>query len=350
MARPTPVEMTPVTTSTLDCKTSLRKRSTVSFGFDSSSTTSSTLRPRMPPPALIRSTAHCVPRSPDSPTGAVTPALAASTPIFTGPACASAGAGWRGTAAPATAAAPEIFRNCRRVVRMDSSLKWPGGGPGARHSSAPAEKRGNGGPDAKIAESCTSGSGEPAAPLPLPATVRHGSVVTRRASSSGLPTAPSSFSIAAPAPASWDCICSDAAAAPAAASVHRPHPLGSHPGLSLLRARLPPRCRAERLRAARVPAEPGGGDGRTDGVLVLSREAARPAVPHPLHRAGGRILPRGRRARGNPVFEPYGADDRLSALGRRCHHRLRHRSRTVLEAGQGLAPSSRRPAARCLHA
>src|SRR6267142_1401280 len=120
-ARPTPVEMAPVTASTLSCSASLRKRSTVSLGLDSSSTTSSILRPRMPPAALMRSAAHCTPRRPDSPTGASTPAFAASTPSFTGVDCANAGAISSPTAAAAVAPAVS-WRNCRRVVRMHDLL------------------------------------------------------------------------------------------------------------------------------------------------------------------------------------------------------------------------------------
>src|SRR5215831_16225699 len=66
----TPVEIPPSTTSTLSCSTSLRYRSTVSFGFDSSSTTSCTGRPRIPPPLFTRSAHHSVARSPAAPTGA----------------------------------------------------------------------------------------------------------------------------------------------------------------------------------------------------------------------------------------------------------------------------------------
>src|SRR5262245_59955457 len=114
-ARPTPVEMAPEITSTLLWRASLRNRSTVSLGLDSSSTTSSILRPRMPPAALMRSVAYCTPRRPDSPTGAVTPAFAASTPIFTGPLWA-----WPrpGTAPASTAAPPIPLRKCRRDVSI----------------------------------------------------------------------------------------------------------------------------------------------------------------------------------------------------------------------------------------
>src|SRR2546422_7389586 len=120
-ASPTPVEIAPLTASTLSCSASLRKRSTVSFGLDSSSITSSSLRPRMPPAALMRSVAHCTPRSPDSPTGASTPALAARMPSFTGPDCANAGA--RSSRTPAAAAAPAVsVRKYRRVVRMHDLL------------------------------------------------------------------------------------------------------------------------------------------------------------------------------------------------------------------------------------
>ena len=58
MASPTAVDAVPVITSTFVWRASLRKRSTVSWGLDSSSMTVSTLRPRMPPAALILSTAY----------------------------------------------------------------------------------------------------------------------------------------------------------------------------------------------------------------------------------------------------------------------------------------------------
>src|SRR6267143_2184435 len=132
-ASPTPVEMAPLTASTLSCSASLRKRSTVSFGLDSSSITSSSVRPRMPPAALMRSVANCTPRSPDSPTGASTPALAARMPSRTGPRCARAGAASSGKAA-AAAPTPESFRKYRRVRRMRSLLGGPTGFAG-RHCS-----------------------------------------------------------------------------------------------------------------------------------------------------------------------------------------------------------------------
>jgi hypothetical protein len=109
IASPTPVEIAPVTTSTLSWSASLRNRSTVSFGLDSSSMISSSLRPRMPPAALMRSVAHCTPRNPDSPTGASTPDLAASTPIFTGPDWAKAA----GASTPTAAAAAVTPVTCR---------------------------------------------------------------------------------------------------------------------------------------------------------------------------------------------------------------------------------------------
>jgi len=63
---------------------SFRSASTVSFGVDSSSRTSWTCLPRMPPDLLTRSAHHSVPRSPAVPTGAAMPARMARTPIFTG--------------------------------------------------------------------------------------------------------------------------------------------------------------------------------------------------------------------------------------------------------------------------
>src|SRR5881296_2750511 len=134
-ASPTPVEIAPLTASTLCCSESLRKRSTVSFGLDSSSITSSSLRPRMPPAPLMRSVANCTPRSPDSPTGASTPALAARMPSRTGPLCARTGATSSGRAAAAAPAA-DSFKKWRRVQRMRSLLGGPTGLAG-RHCSPP---------------------------------------------------------------------------------------------------------------------------------------------------------------------------------------------------------------------
>src|SRR5437870_8619756 len=134
-ASPTPVEIAPLTASTLCCSASLRKRSTVSFGLDSSSITSSSLRPRMPPAPLMRSAANCTPRSPDSPTGASTPALAARMPSRTGPLCARTGATSSGRAAAAAPAA-DSFNKWRRVQRMRSLLGGPTGLAG-RHCSPP---------------------------------------------------------------------------------------------------------------------------------------------------------------------------------------------------------------------
>src|SRR5215472_9087660 len=122
----TPVEMPPSTTSTFSWSTSLRYRSTVSFGLDSSSTTSWTWRPRMPPDLFTRSAHHSVPRRPAAPTGAAMPARMASTPIFTGSegtplrACARATAG--NPAAAAVAAAPAPLMNARRSMFMPSSV------------------------------------------------------------------------------------------------------------------------------------------------------------------------------------------------------------------------------------
>ena len=56
----------------------------MSFGLDSSSKTSSTFRPRMPPALFTRSAHHSPPRWPAAPTGAATPARIGMTPIFTG--------------------------------------------------------------------------------------------------------------------------------------------------------------------------------------------------------------------------------------------------------------------------
>src|ERR1700730_13766823 len=81
----------PCTQSTFSCCTSLLKRSIVSLGEDSSSITSSILRPAMPPCALKRSTAHWVARIPFSPGAAAIPDRGARMPMRTGLFCAMAG-------------------------------------------------------------------------------------------------------------------------------------------------------------------------------------------------------------------------------------------------------------------
>src|SRR5881398_205293 len=135
----TPVEMPPSTASTLSWRMSLRSRSTVSFGFDSSSTMSCTGRPRIPPALFTRSSHHSVERSPAAPTGAAIPARIVSTPIFTGPpACANTGAASRRTVA-AAAPAPMSLSKLRRVVLMASSLRVRASFPAAfYHTSARA--------------------------------------------------------------------------------------------------------------------------------------------------------------------------------------------------------------------
>src|SRR5689334_15234494 len=110
MARLTPDDTMPCTQSTLSWSTSLRSRSMESLGLVSSSTMSSTLRPAMPPAALIRATANSVPLRPHSPMVPAMPALGAMMPILSGVFCENAGAPMYDVAA----AAPMACRICRR--------------------------------------------------------------------------------------------------------------------------------------------------------------------------------------------------------------------------------------------
>src|SRR5215472_19134333 len=125
-ASPTPVEMIPCTQSTFSCCTSLPKRSIVSLGEDSSSMTSSILRPAMPAWALKRSTAHCVARMPFSPGAAAMPERGARRPMRTGLFCAIAGA----KTSPATESAPAAaadFSSVRRETAIGCTPlePWP---------------------------------------------------------------------------------------------------------------------------------------------------------------------------------------------------------------------------------
>jgi hypothetical protein len=97
----------------------LLKRSIVSLGEDSSSITSSILRPAMPPWALKRSTAHCVARMPFSPGAAAMPERGARMPMRSGLACAIAGALTPETESAPTAAAD--FNRLRRERAMTLS-------------------------------------------------------------------------------------------------------------------------------------------------------------------------------------------------------------------------------------
>src|SRR5215813_13417034 len=117
-ARPTPVEMIPCTQSTFSCCTSRLKRSIVSLGEDSSSITSSILRPAMPPWALNFSVAHWLARIPFSPGAAAMPERGARTPMRTGLFCAMAGAETSPDAASALAAAADLS-SVRREMAMD---------------------------------------------------------------------------------------------------------------------------------------------------------------------------------------------------------------------------------------
>src|SRR5581483_6499945 len=126
-ARPTPVEMMPCTQSTFSCCTSLLKRSIVSLGEDSSSITSSTLRPPMPPLALKRSTAHCAARMPFSPGAAAMPERGARIPIRSGLFWAIAGA----NTAPEADSAPATAADFRSVRRDKAIVTLPLGSCGA---------------------------------------------------------------------------------------------------------------------------------------------------------------------------------------------------------------------------
>ena len=120
-ASATPVETMPCTQSTFSCCTSFWKRSMVSLALVSSSTTSSILRPAMPPPALNFSTAHSVARSPLMPALAAMPVRGARMPILTGLAWAMAGANTPGGSASALALAMD-FKTVRREIVMACSL------------------------------------------------------------------------------------------------------------------------------------------------------------------------------------------------------------------------------------
>src|SRR5439155_22064849 len=87
----------------------------------SSSTTSCTLRPRMPPALFTRSAHHSVPRRPAVPTGAAIPARIATMPILTSGACARALSGKPPTLATAPLATTP-FRNVRLLAIAQSPL------------------------------------------------------------------------------------------------------------------------------------------------------------------------------------------------------------------------------------
>src|SRR5262249_59701273 len=100
-----------------------RRGSRVPWGFVPPATRGWPRRPRMPPPRFTRSVHHSVPRRPAWPTGAVTPARLARTPILTGSAgtpgrtCPRAGRG-RARIPPVASATPLVFRNSRLVAGM----------------------------------------------------------------------------------------------------------------------------------------------------------------------------------------------------------------------------------------
>ena len=93
----------------------------VSLALVSSSTTSSILRPAMPPPALNFSTAHSVARRPLMPALAAMPERGARMPILTGPDWAMAGANTPCGSASALALAMD-FNTVRREIVMACSL------------------------------------------------------------------------------------------------------------------------------------------------------------------------------------------------------------------------------------
>src|SRR5450432_264374 len=124
MARLTPEETMPCTQSTLSCSTSLRSRSMESLGLVSSSITSSTLRPAIPPAALMRSTANSVPRSPHSPMVPMMPDLGVMMPIFSGRFCAIAGKLRYGCVASAAPAPPRTLSTFLRLLCMVFLQVW----------------------------------------------------------------------------------------------------------------------------------------------------------------------------------------------------------------------------------
>src|SRR5215470_4571284 len=117
-ARPTPDDTIPCTQSTFSCCTSLLNRSIVSLGVDSSSITSSTLRPPIPSLALYLSTAHCVARMPFSPGAAAIPERGARMPMRSGLLCAIAGAKMPAEAETAPSAAADA-RSLRREIAIE---------------------------------------------------------------------------------------------------------------------------------------------------------------------------------------------------------------------------------------
>src|SRR6185436_2208787 len=122
MARLTPEDTMPCTQSTLSWSTSFLRRSIESFGLVSSSTISSTLRPAMPPPALMRATAYSVPRRPHSPMVPAMPALGAMMPTRSGFAWARAGKLRYGVAAATAPPAPRAFSSFLRLPFMELLL------------------------------------------------------------------------------------------------------------------------------------------------------------------------------------------------------------------------------------
>src|SRR5262249_2543233 len=121
------------TQSTLSCCTSFWKRSMVSLGEVSSSTTSSICRPAMPPALLKRSTAHSVALRPLMPGLAAMPARGTRMPSRNGFAWAMAGANTRDDAARAPVAVIDL-----RIARRVSLIAPPPLPRCAAMTSAPA--------------------------------------------------------------------------------------------------------------------------------------------------------------------------------------------------------------------
>ena len=117
---------------------------------------------------------------------------------------------------------------------------------------------------------------------------------------------------------------------------HRPHALGSHPGIAVLRAAVRAGQRVGHLRAARLRAVVARNARRPDAVHVFPDHARAARRQHPLSRNRGGRLRRRRHPGHGAIPQPPRADARLSARGGRRRGRLRVRSRAA------CAPSGRR--------
>ena len=136
-----------------------------------------------------------------------------------------------------------------------------------------------------------------------------------------------------------------------------PHPLGSHPRVSVLRAALQPRQRVGHLRSRRARAAARADPGRTDGVHVLSGHAEAARGRDPLPRPGRGELRSARRARRHQVPEPSRARPRLPAgdglgcgrlrLGSRAPRAAAHGGRGGRATRPQRGPPPRRVSRRC---